>query len=70
MGFTAKQCVVIEDSPSGVLAGINAGIPTYYYNTLAQPSEFSQVIEFNSMHLLPSLLNKSATLLVKENTKH
>lgn len=32
LGFRPEQCIVIEDSPPGVQAGLDAGIPTFFVN--------------------------------------
>lgn len=32
LGFSPEQCIVVEDSPPGVQAGLNAGITTFFVN--------------------------------------
>lgn len=57
MGFQAEQCAVIEDSLTGVEAGVKANIPTYFYNKLNETCPYPEVEEFHSMYNLRSLLN-------------
>ena len=56
MGFLPSQCAVIEDSPTGVQAGINANMTTCYYDKLNQPFDHPNVIHFKSMHKLLDIL--------------
>jgi HAD superfamily hydrolase (TIGR01509 family) len=69
MGFSASQCVVVEDSPFGVEAAVAAGMRALAYcalmnfdEMLARPGVHDaalamQVHEFHSMDMLPSLLS-------------
>jgi HAD superfamily hydrolase (TIGR01509 family) len=59
MGFSASQCAVIEDSPTGVQAGINANMTTCYYDKFNQPFDNAKVIHFNSMHNLVNILHRT-----------
>lgn len=57
MHCRAVECAVIEDSPSGVAAGIDAGMRVYQFigggvRAVAHP----QVTQFKSMRQLPGLL--------------
>ena len=56
MGFTHTQCAVVEDSTTGVQAGLNANITTCYYNKHNQPFDNKKVIHFESMYDLTSIL--------------
>ena len=59
MGVELKNCVLVEDSIPGVMAGVNAGIPVFHYcaNEHSEPVEHELVTRFQDMRLLPSLLN-------------
>lgn len=59
MGYQISECAVIEDSITGVQAGVRAGMKTYFYNPLKEPCEFKEVISFTSMFQLPGLLTNS-----------
>lgn len=56
MGFSAEQCAVIEDSPTGVQAGINANMTTCYYDKFNQPFDNAKVKHFTSMDQLINIL--------------
>lgn len=58
MGFSPKNCAVIEDSLLGVEAGINAKMKTFYYNRLNEVSPYPTAISFNDMKQLPFLLKE------------
>ena len=58
MGFSYSQCAVIEDSSTGVQAGLNANMATCYYDKFNQPFNNKKVIHFNSMHDLPNILKR------------
>lgn len=58
LGATPEQCVVIEDSLPGVLAGLAAGMHTLFYNIHGETSPSALVTEFNDMQLLPELLQQ------------
>ena len=56
MGFSAQDCIVIEDSIVGVEAGLNAGMKTLFYNAKNEENSYSQVTSFNSMDKLGDLI--------------
>lgn len=58
MGVTYKDCVIVEDSQTGVLGAQRAGIKCFGYAADTDPEELSahDAIIFNSMSELPSLL--------------
>lgn len=56
MGYKVSECAVIEDSITGVEAGVRAGMKTFFYNPLKEPCEFESVISFTSMFQLPGLI--------------
>ncbi|MCC5636970.1 HAD family phosphatase [Nostoc sp. CHAB 5844] len=61
MGFSPKECVVIEDTPTGVRAGVDAGMTVFGYAELIQPEKLREVgasVVFNDMRLLPNLLEQ------------
>ncbi|MBD2449957.1 HAD family hydrolase [Nostoc sp. FACHB-152] len=61
MGFSPKECVVIEDTPTGVRAGVDAGMTVFGYAELIQPEKLREVgasVVFNDMRLLPKLLEQ------------
>lgn len=58
LGATPEQCVVIEDSMPGVLAGLAAGMHTLFYTIHGETSPSALVTEFNDMRLLPGLLQQ------------
>lgn len=53
----AKDCIVIEDSLTGVKAGVKAGMRTLFFNQHNDPCPFSDVIQFTSMSELPQLIH-------------
>jgi HAD superfamily hydrolase (TIGR01509 family) len=56
------RCAVIEDSVSGVEAGLAAGMTVFAFSggvTSAQQLQHDTVIVFDSMHLLPELVARS-----------
>ncbi len=57
MGFSASDCIVIEDSAVGVEAGIKAGMKTLFYNPDNENIIHSQAISFQSMDELVYLIN-------------
>jgi HAD superfamily hydrolase (TIGR01509 family) len=59
MGAAPDRCAVIEDSVSGVEAGVAAGMSVFAFSggvTSAAKLDRTDVVLFNSMHLLPDLL--------------
>jgi HAD superfamily hydrolase (TIGR01509 family) len=59
MGFSPKGCVVIEDTPTGVTAGVDAGMTVFGYAELMNPEKLRAVgvsVVFDDMKLLPQLL--------------
>ena len=57
MGFAPEQCVVIEDSPVGVAAGIAAGMTTIHFNHNGEYEMVSEsVAVMEQMEELPALL--------------
>jgi len=62
MGVPPDRCAVIEDSVSGVEAGLAAGMSVFAYSggvTSAHKLLRDDVTVFESMHLLPELLGQS-----------
>jgi len=59
MGVPSNRCAVIEDSVSGVEAGLAAGMVVFAFSggvTNAERLERDGVVLFDSMHLLPHLI--------------
>jgi HAD superfamily hydrolase (TIGR01509 family) len=59
MGVRPDRCAVIEDSVSGVEAGLAAGMTVFAFSggvTSAQKLERDGVVLFDAMHLLPALI--------------
>lgn len=52
----AEDCIVIEDSLTGVEAGVKAGMRTLFFNVHNDPCPFDDVVQFNSMSELPKLI--------------
>ncbi|WP_444901644.1 HAD-IA family hydrolase [Microbulbifer sp. SSSA007] len=57
MGYTAEQCVVVDDGPVGVEAGSKAGMSTFFYNRYNEKCDIDGVISFTTMNSLPALIN-------------
>jgi len=60
MGAAPDRCAVIEDSVSGVEAGVAAGMTVFAYSggvTSAAELDRADVVLFDSMHLLADLLS-------------
>ncbi|GHB46995.1 hydrolase [Pseudovibrio japonicus] len=57
-GVHPEHCVVIEDSPSGLRAAANAGMPCFAYtpNTTPTPPDLFGAHPFQTMDKLPDLL--------------
>jgi len=58
MGFSHSQCAVIEDSSTGIQAGLNANMTTCYYDKFNQPFDNDKVIHFNSMYDLTNIIKR------------
>ena len=56
MGFRPSDCIVIDDGPVGVKAGFEAGMKTLFYNVFQESCELDNVVSFDSMNQLPSLI--------------
>jgi HAD superfamily hydrolase (TIGR01509 family) len=62
MGFLPQECVVIEDTPTGVRAGVDANMTVFGYAELINPEKLREVgasVVFNDMRLLPKLLEQN-----------
>lgn len=62
MGVEPDRCAVIEDSVTGVEAGLAAGMTVFAFSggvTSAERLQRHGVVLFDSMHLLPELLSRS-----------
>jgi HAD superfamily hydrolase (TIGR01509 family) len=60
MGVSPERCAVIEDSVSGVEAGVAAGMSVFAFSggvTSAQKLQRDGVSLFSTMHLLPGMLS-------------
>lgn len=55
MGFAPSECVVVEDSYTGVAAGVAAGMPVFWYGGEACKCVAGEVIGFSHMDELPGL---------------
>jgi HAD superfamily hydrolase (TIGR01509 family) len=67
MGFSLQECVVIEDTPIGVMAGVNAGMTVFGYAELMKPRKLREAgasVVFNDMRLLPQLLDQENRYIV------
>src|SRR5580692_10689743 len=61
MGVAPERCAVIEDSVSGVEAGVTAGMSVFAFSggvTSAQKLQRDGVSLFSTMHLLPGMLSQ------------
>ncbi|BAY10134.1 HAD family hydrolase [Calothrix sp. NIES-2098] len=68
MGVSPQECVVIEDTPTGVMAGVNAGMTVFGYAKLMKPRKLREVgasVVFHDMNLLPELLEQHNHYIVK-----
>jgi HAD superfamily hydrolase (TIGR01509 family) len=61
MGADPAQCVVVEDTPSGVVAGVSAGMRVFGYSADADEQALRQAGAevFSSLQTLPMLLGLS-----------
>jgi HAD superfamily hydrolase (TIGR01509 family) len=61
MGVEPDRCVVVEDTPSGVTAGVSAGMPVFGYAADSDEQELRRAgaTTFSSMRRLPELLGLS-----------
>lgn len=57
MGFSAEDCVVIDDGPVGIEAGVKAGMKMLFYNRFNEECEFESVVSFCTMKDLPQLVH-------------
>lgn len=59
MGFKPEECAVIEDTTSGVQAGINGGFDVYAFSTMDNAEHFTEMgaKSFFKINELPTLLN-------------
>lgn len=49
MGFDSKHCVVVDDAPIGVQAGLEAGMKTFFFNRFNEECKHRDAISFDSM---------------------
>lgn len=56
LGAKPQECVVIEDSITGVMAGSQAGISTLFYNKTHEKHQLTNVTDFEDMADLPQLI--------------
>jgi HAD superfamily hydrolase (TIGR01509 family) len=56
MGYSVNDCVVVDDGPVGIEAGLKAGIHTLFYNRFNEACEFEGAVSFHSMIELPPLV--------------
>jgi HAD superfamily hydrolase (TIGR01509 family) len=64
-GVAPENCAVIEDTPTGVLAGVAAGMPVYGYCALTPKHRLVEAgaqVTFTDMRSLPELLFGSSVL--------
>ena len=59
MGAEPERCVVVEDAPTGVQAGLAAGMTVLGYAGLTPPEQLEGARVFTSMEELPALVNGS-----------
>jgi HAD superfamily hydrolase (TIGR01509 family) len=60
MGVEPGRCVVVEDAPAGVQAGLAAGMTVLGYAGLTRPEQLDGARIFGSMAELPALINGCA----------
>ena len=64
LGFKPYECVVVEDSITGVTAGSKANMLTLFYNVHNEPVNLPNVYSFSDMRKLPLLIEKLSTRAV------
>lgn len=60
MGAEPDRCVVVEDAPAGVQAGLAAGMTVLGYAGLTRPEQLDGARVFTSMDELPALISGCA----------
>ena len=60
MGAEPERCVVVEDAPAGVQAGLAAGMTVLGYAGLTRPEQLDGARVFGSMAELPALISGCA----------
>jgi HAD superfamily hydrolase (TIGR01509 family) len=60
MGAEPARCVVVEDAPAGVQAGLAAGMTVLGYTGMTRPEALEGARVFASMTELPALISGSA----------
>jgi beta-phosphoglucomutase-like phosphatase (HAD superfamily) len=60
MGAEPARCVVVEDAPAGVQAGLAAGMTVLGYAGLTRPEQLDGARVFGSMAELPALISGCA----------
>ncbi|TKI04465.1 6-phosphogluconate phosphatase [Martelella alba] len=67
LAVETNQCILVEDSVSGVRAGIGAGIPVFYYcaDPHNPPIDHPLVTRFDDMGQLPALWRERGWILTR-----
>ena len=60
MGVSLDECILVEDSVPGVMAGVNGGVRVFHYcaDEHSEPVVHPQVTRFSDMHELPALIRE------------